>query len=114
MDELAIRDCLATTEAKDFAMHLVALLKTLDPSDLPLAAGCTQGGQIDAEGIQFSVMGHERQAGGATARVGVFFTEVVGGCNCHDDPVRSNAYLVIEIALEGHKGQMDIRVSDDS
>ena len=59
---------------------------------------------IDDNNISASVLGVEQTADHLTARVGVFFTEIVGGCNCNDDPAEANAYCVIEVRIDRATG----------
>ena len=98
--------CLDAGDADGFTRRLLATLQELDPASLPLEVGCTQGGRIDAADISFGLLDHcwdDR-----TARVGVFFTEVVGGCNCHDDPVRNPVYLVMVVRFDREGLQAEI------
>ena len=37
-------------------------------------------------------------------RLGVFFAEVVGGCNCHDDPVATHSYALLGLRIARSDG----------
>ena len=110
MTTLRLRQCIGLEETRAFERCLIAALRSLPPGSLPLQACCEQGGVADDRGISVSVLdmqhGHER----IRARVGVFFTEVIGGCNCHDDPLESNRYCVLEIAIVRPHGDAEIIV----
>ena len=86
-------------------------LEALQPGSLPLQQFTTQGGVVDDADISvtvLSVVGHEHEI---LAKVGVFFTEVVGGCNCHDDPVHSNAYAEMMLAINRQTAEADIKAN---
>ena len=39
------------------------------------------------------------------AKVGVFFSEIVGGCSCGDDPITVNAYCEILVSIDKKTAQ---------
>ena len=96
-----------------FARALGPALDALPAGALPLGSGCTRGGMIDDSALTFSVLAVDEQAGRVAARVGVFFTEVVGGCNCSDDPVAFDAYCVLEVAFDRATGLAEISAAAD-
>jgi hypothetical protein len=91
---------IAAAGSARFEQSLSAALRALPPGTLPLQAGCSQGGMVDDSNIAATVLGVERQTDPVLARVGVFFTEVVGGCNCNEDPVEVNAYCLLEVRID--------------
>ena len=99
-----LQDCLAAADTKGLAARLAAGLQALPPGTLPLHIGCTQGGLVDDHDITATVLSVERGTDRAVARVGVFFTELVGGCNCHDDPLAVNAYCELRVTLDRAAG----------
>ena len=74
-------------------------LESLTAGSLPLHEYTTQGGMVDDNNIAVSVFSVEELGDGLQAKVGVFFTEIVGGCNCHDDPVGENAYAELVLRI---------------
>lgn len=104
MDTINLRHCLETTDAAELKRRLAAALGRLPTGTVPLRHGCDQGGLVDDRNISASVLGLEQTADHLTARVGVFFTEIVGGCNCNDDPLQVNAYCVVELIIERTTG----------
>lgn len=93
---------------QDFADKLVRALRALPAGSLPLTAACTQGGWVDDSDLAISVLTISGDDGAVSARVGVFFTEVVGGCNCNDDPVGCSAYGVVRVTLDRTTGIAEI------
>ena len=67
-------------------------LEALPSGTLPLEKATTQGGMVDDSNISICILNHRQNEDHFTIKFGVFFTEVIGGCNCHDDPLEANAY----------------------
>jgi hypothetical protein len=88
-----------SASAQELTEMLASWLETLPVSKLPARLCCSRSGLIDPNDWSFSVLDTEIDGNCITARVGFFFTEIVGGCNCDDDPSRFNDYcdLIIEI-----------------
>jgi len=99
-----LRYCLEAQDASGLARRLADAFRKLPTGVLPLQHGCDQGGLIDDHDISASVLRIEQTADHITARVGVFFIEIVGGCNCNDDPLEANAYCVIEARIDRATG----------
>lgn len=79
-------------------------LGNLDASVLPLHRATTQGGMVDDSRLSVTVLTAKEVDGRIQVRAGVFFTEVIGGCNCHDDPVEANGYCQLGISIDPHDG----------
>lgn len=90
---------LSHASALELPAVLANWLSALPADELPARLCCSRGGLIDPDDWSFSVLGVRDRDDCVSARVGFFFTEVVGGCNCNDDPSRFNDYceLIIEI-----------------
>lgn len=104
MSDLSLRQCIGVREPGELADCLSTALRSLPPGSLPLQAGCEQGGLVDDSDLSVSILGLTRSGGETTARIGVFFTEIVGGCSCHDDPVRANAHCMLEVVIRDADG----------
>jgi hypothetical protein len=111
MSAVQLPQCLGLTDADEFKRTLAGALRALPPGTLPLQAGCFQGGWADDRDIAVTVLSASQAPDRITARVGVFFTELVGGCNCHDDPLEANGYCVLAVAIDRHSGAATIRVA---
>lgn len=62
----------------------------------------TQGGHIDEQMFSVMVLSTRETPDAIEARVGVFFREILAGCNCSEDPVGSEAYgeLIVKICKQ--------------
>lgn len=113
MDQHIIDHCLAAPDAATLAerMREALLAEPLDRP--PLAAACTHGGLIAEGSLAITVLSSERDHSRARVRLGVLFSERVGGCNCHDDPQELNGYAVIEISLDADGRRLAWRYVDE-
>ena len=108
-------DCLNCPDEATFAARLKTAITQLPPGSLPLQQATTQGGLVDDSQITVTVLGSEREGDEIVARVGVFFEEVVGGCNCHDDPVSVNGYCMLQVRIDANTGEARFTyVAEDS
>ena len=107
LQSIQLQDCLAASDEAEFARRVPAALKALPPGGLPLQACCEQGGVADDRRISVALLELQRGRERILARVGVFFTEVVGGCNCHDDPLEANRYCVLEVVIARPSGDVE-------
>lgn len=104
MESIRLRNCLEAEDSDSFKRRLALALNALPKGSLPLQAGCEQGGLVDDSDISASVLSVEQDNDRFLARVGIFFTEIAGGCNCNDDPLEVNAYCVLEVAINRRDG----------
>lgn len=95
------------------AATIKARLEALPPDALPLHKATTQGGIVGDQPISVTVLSASEASGAIKARVGVFFTEVVGGCNCHDDPYQANGYCELAVHVDRATGRLDFELLPD-
>lgn len=91
---------LAAWGSPGFADTLKDELASLPAGSLPLEAGCDQGGRVDDGSARFTVLLARADAQGVQVRLGVFFTEVVGGCSCGEDPFSVDTYCELDLAIQ--------------
>lgn len=104
---------LAAFGSDRFAATLKEELRVLTPGELPLDKGTTQGGYVDEQGRDFTVIRADDGGDSITAKVGVFFTEIVINCGCGDDPMPINAYCVLEIRIDRPTAAASFAVLDE-
>jgi hypothetical protein len=75
-------------------------LETLQGGSLPLASGTAQGGLIDDSRITATVFELRDEPDWIRAGVGIFFSEIVGGCSCGDDPIVEPAYCRLLVTVD--------------
>lgn len=86
------------------AATLQRALESLPPGSLPLHLGVAQGGVVDDTDMAVTVLRVGAAADRIDAEVGVFFTEIVGGCSCGDDPAPQHAYCRLHLSIDRSTG----------
>ena len=84
----------------DFPVRLKSELQAMEKGALPLHKFTNQGGKVNDADLSASVLSVNENEGHITAKVGIFFIEVVGGCNCDDDPEEVNAYCEMVLRID--------------
>jgi len=102
----ALRDW--TTDS--FKRTLKNEIENMKTGSLPLEHGILQGGRIDDSNITATILNSTENSSVIKTRAGIFFTEVVGGCNCNDDPIEINAYCEIRISIDKTTANADIDI----
>lgn len=92
--------CLQARGTAAFPRELKATLLGLDAGVLPLHKGVSQGGYVDASNLDATVLDVIDNGEEIRARIGVFFTELVGNCACGDEPVPVQAWCVLQVAID--------------
>jgi hypothetical protein len=80
---------------------------------LPLQQCVAMGGVADASNLAVSVFSAREDEQTIHVEVGVFFTEIVAGCNCGDDPVELHAYCVMRVSIDKTSARTRIEVLAD-
>lgn len=75
-------------------------LENLPAGTLPLEKGTNRGGFVDDSDISVTVINVKQDERSIQARVGVFFTEIIAGCGCGDDPMPENAFCEMLINID--------------
>lgn len=83
-----------------FEKTLKTELEGLPAGTLPLERATSRGGIADDSDISVTVIEAVENTRSIQARAGIFFTEIVGGCSCGDDPFAENAYCEIRILID--------------
>ena len=95
-----LANAVATWNKQSFKKVLKNELEALPSGSLPLALATTQGGLVDDSDISVSVISSKEVEGAITVKVGVFFYEVISGCNCDDDPEAFNTRCELEVSID--------------
>jgi hypothetical protein len=109
---LSLPAALAAWNTPGFQAELKRELETL-AALLPLQQGTAHGGVADGSKLAVSVFSVRADDGTIHAEVGAFFSEVVAGCNCGDDPMELHAYCVMRISIDRVSGRAAVLVLAD-
>jgi hypothetical protein len=103
-----LTDALSAWETDRFPEALKRELLALGPGALPLHLGTSQGGIVDDSALEATVLDFAAEGSRIAVRVGVFFTEIVGGCSCGDEPMPAHAYCELRIRIDKATGEARI------
>lgn len=65
-------------------------IKQLDVESLPLQQGLTQGSYVNADGLDVIILTLSDDDDFIYVKTALFYSGVVAGCNCADDPTPAN------------------------
>jgi hypothetical protein len=77
-------------------------IASLPDGSLPLAG--EQGGRIDPDSIGVMLLSRASEAERVELVIGVFFTEIVGGCSCGEEPFSSPGYRELRLRIDRASG----------
>ena len=106
----AFVDSLRSYGTEDFQKALKHEIETMDRRELPLERATMQGGIIGEQGITATVISVNDNSHSIEAEVGVFFTEVIGGCSCGDDPLEQNVGCTLRFVIDKNTANTIIEV----
>ena len=104
MTELYLPETMRASQLENFAEIFKAEVQNLHVDDLPIQLATTQGGLVDNDDVKWMVLTLSETDDQVQVRTGVFFSEVVGGCSCGDDPYRSTGYCEMLVVIDKRNG----------
>ena len=97
---LTFVNALLDWQTNAFPRTLKRELEGLEAGLLPLHKGVCRGGHVDDSDICATFLSARDDGAVIRARVGIFFSEIIAGCSCGDDPTSENAYCEIEVVID--------------
>ncbi|MFA7239551.1 MAG: hypothetical protein WC091_05510 [Sulfuricellaceae bacterium] len=94
---------LAAWGSADFSSILKQEIEQLGGGQLPLQQGLTVSSIALDNRLEAMVLGVSEQAGAIRARVGLFYTGMIAGCSCADDPTPAalqNEYCEVQVDID--------------
>lgn len=91
-------------------------VEALPASKLPLQQGLSATSCALDESFEAMVIGAREHGGGIRAKVGIFFSGLVAGCSCADDPTPLEAqseYCVLRFDIDRATGEVAVVLDDD-
>lgn len=103
-------DTLQQSQSGTLEKALKRELENLPSGTLPLEQGTSRGGFIDDSDISVTVINVKQNKNEVQARVGIFFTEIVAGCGCGDDPMPEDTYCEMLVSIDKKTSQAKFEV----
>jgi hypothetical protein len=86
-----------------FAETLAREVAQLGVDALPLQAGLSQGSVALDDKLSATTISVSEQADSICARVGIFYSGMIAGCSCADDPTpvnRTTEYCIVQLEID--------------
>ncbi|WP_198266254.1 glucosamine--fructose-6-phosphate aminotransferase [sulfur-oxidizing endosymbiont of Gigantopelta aegis] len=96
--------------SETFKSTLKEELQTLSDNALPLHHATTQGGKVDASNIAALINSASENNTHIQIKVGIFFNEIIAGCNCDDDPMSENTYCELLVSIDKSTAEADFNL----
>ena len=87
----------------EFKAVLKQEIESLDAAQLPLQQGLSASSHVTERPFQAMILSVRADPVLIQVRLGVFYTGVVAGCNCADDPSpidEQNEYCVLQLGID--------------
>lgn len=90
-----------------FSRTLKQDMEALKSGILPLHSATCQGGLADDSNISALINQVTDNETTIQVRVGIFFHEIIAGCNCGDAPMRENTYCELLVSINKSTAETD-------
>jgi hypothetical protein len=100
---LNLHESLAAWGTAGFADALKRELQRHGAATLPLQQALSRSSAVAGDDIEVMIIGADDDAQSIRARVGVFYSGIVAGCSCADDPtpvVPENEYCELIVTID--------------
>lgn len=96
-----------------FKKAIKAEIEQLSYRELPLQQGLARSSVVSDDPITAIIISVEEQTATVLVKCGIFYSGIIGGCNCSDDPTPPNTEqehceLLFEIARESGQASVTI------
>ena len=86
--------------SENFKKILKQEIEALGNDVLPLNQATCQGGLADDSNISALINSVTENETQLLIKVGIFFNEIIAGCNCGDDPASENTYCELLVSID--------------
>lgn len=95
----------------DFEGVLKGEIERMDAQSLPLQQGLTTGSYALGDKLKAMIIGVSEEAGFIRVKAGIFYSGIVAGCSCADDPTPVNEeseYCVVQLDIDKHTAETTV------
>lgn len=94
--------------SETYLSELKTELESIPINDYPLQAVSQLTGYVDESAYEISILHSHANQSQIEHRIGLFYAELLSGCNCHDDPVAIPAYCEFQLTIQKVDGQASL------
>jgi len=102
-------NALAAWPSDEFSQILKAEIEKLKPSSLPFA----QRKYIDDDHLKITILTVTDNEQDIQVNIGAFYSEILAGCSCGDDPQRENAYCEMRVSIDKSTAEAKFTVAEN-
>ena len=91
-------------------------VERLDPALLPLQQGLARSSHVTARPFQATPLGAHVEDGRLRAKTGIFYSGIIAGCSCADDPTpidEQTEYCVLQFDLDMTTAEATVTLVED-
>ena len=91
-------------------------ISQIHPDCLPLQQGLTYSSHVLDRPVQAAILSTYEEANLLRVKAGIFYTGIVSGCSCADDPTpvpEQNEYCVLEFRIDKRTGIAQVAMLPD-
>jgi len=102
------RNAWGTPEFKDVFKQE---FERIEAALLPLQQGLTLSSHVSDQAFQVMILGVNEEAGLIRVKAGIFYTGIIAGCSCADDPTpidEQNEYCVVQFDIDRATAQTTV------
>jgi hypothetical protein len=100
---IRLPNALNAWKTPEFETVLKQEIEQLDAASLPLQQGLSVSSHVTERPFQAMIIGFSEETGLIRVKAGIFYTGVIAGCSCADDPTpvgELNEYCVLQFCID--------------
>jgi len=100
---MKLANTVASFDTDDFSNVAKAEIQKIAPDKLPLQQGLTFSSYVGTSPISVVILNHEVNEEVLKIKTGIFYTGIIAGCSCSDDPSptdEQNEYCELLFSVE--------------
>ncbi|PKO73427.1 MAG: hypothetical protein CVU23_02745 [Betaproteobacteria bacterium HGW-Betaproteobacteria-17] len=100
---IRLPESLAAWGTPEFEAMLKLEIEQLDAAELPLQQGLARSSYVTERPFQAMLISASEAAGRLRVKAGIFYTGIIAGCSCADDPTpvdELNEYCVLQLDID--------------
>ena len=89
-------------------------LEQIDPEQFPLQQGLSAGSHVQSDGFNVMILGVSEENDFICARAGIFYTSIIAGCSCADDPTpisELSEYCEVQFDIDRKTGETTVALA---
>ena len=103
---------LNSRDTEEFSAVLIDEIMALKTGILPLQQGLTQGDMAAEQPDKVTVLSRKETQQCVNVKLAVYFTEIISGCSCGDDPATLDGYCEMQLKIDKQTGTGHFYVVD--